>query len=290
MGSPLVLPSPMFGRGVGGEARSTPDRLALHVTNGDRPALAHLLTAGSHLPGPRANLALARRFAAEAAALPALNLIALIAPWLDLTLDEAPVDSPAEFLPAGAAIALGAALAGPDADVTTLELLLERAAHDPRWRTREGLVLGLQVAGERDGPRLLTLCDSWIASGDAYRMRAVVSTLAHTPILRHPGAAEIALRHGRAAIDWLQGQPAARRATEGSETLTRSLGFALSVYVAAAPGPGFDLLDALLAGGDRATRRIVNQTLGHAGLAKAQATQVTRLKGWIFEMDDWQRG
>jgi len=50
------------------------------------------------------------------------------------------------------------------------------------------------------------------------------------------------------------------------------------------------LLDDLLAGGDRATRRIVNQSLGDARLAKAHPTQVTRLKGWIYEMDDWQRG
>jgi len=58
----------------------------------------------------------------------------------------------------------------------------------------------------------------------------------------------------------------------------------------AAPGPGLQLLDDLLAGGERATRRIVNQTLGDARLAKAHPTQVTRLKGWIYEMDDWQRG
>lgn len=250
----------------------------------------------------------------EAATLPTADLTALVEPWLALTLDEAPVGSPAEFLPACAAVALGAALStvhGPGAaaarslpsggakgdqrqpsvdDLPTLEPLLEQAAHDPRWRTREGLVLGLQAAGERDGPHLFALCERWMASGDAYLMRAVLATLAHSPILRQAGTAEAALRHARTAVDWLQAQPAARRSTEGSRTLTQALGFALSMYVAAAPGPGFRLLDDLLAGGDRATRRIVGANLGKARLAKAFPAQVSRLKGWLFEMDDWQRG
>ena len=177
-----------------------------------------------------------------------------------------------------------------DDDLRAVDVFLTRAAHDPRRRTREGLVLGLQAAGERDGPRLLALGERWMASGDAYLMRAVIAMLVQPPTLARDVTAGAALRHAKTAIDWLQGQPAARRFTEGGKILTEALGSALSVYVVAAPGPGLELLDDLLAGGDRATRRIVNANLGDARLVKAHPTLVTRLKGWIHEMDDWQRG
>src|SRR2546423_1319837 len=86
----------------------------------------------SSLPGPRANLELVQAAADE-------GNEALFRRWLTFTADQAPANTPAEFLPLCGAVGIGRLIADGRHDL--LGLLRGHAA-DPRWRVREGVALG----------------------------------------------------------------------------------------------------------------------------------------------------
>ncbi len=96
------------------------------------------LLAESRLPGPRANMELARAAAEEGDETQFLS-------WLSLDAEAAPAGSPAEFLPICGALGLGRLLAEGDRGVLPR---LMAAAHDPRPHLRAAVALALGESTE----------------------------------------------------------------------------------------------------------------------------------------------
>jgi len=190
----------------------------------------------SHLPGPRANVELITQFVAGCSSNRSAALRSDLEQWLKTPLIDAPVNSAAEYPVACAAAGLAAWIVDdPELTASTLSL----AAHDSRWRTREAVTIGLQQVGREQPEPILDLVQVWGGSGDAYLERAALVTLADTPLLRNPGAAQLGLTLVDRILDRLQGLPQAQQKTEGNQILNKALAFTISLFVAASPEAGF---------------------------------------------------
>ena len=245
-----------------------------------------LLESGSHLPGPRANLALLLQFVDALDRHRTEDLRAELIRWLATPIIDAPVNTPAEFPVACAAAALSCWIG---ADTNRAVDALVGAAHDNRWRTREGVVLGLQRTAERRPDPVIKLTAAWGTSQDPFLERAALATLGHAPLLKSPANALLGLDLTSAVIDRLQSLPQAHQKTEGNRILTQTLAYVVSMFVAAQPETGFARLEQWLMRADKSTRRIINENLGKARLTRPFAVEVARLKGIEFEINDWDR-
>lgn len=223
------------------------------------------LLAESRLPGPRANLALARAAADEGDEAQFLS-------WLALDAGAAPANTPGEFLPVCGALGLGRLLAEGDRGVLPL---LRAAARDPRWRLREGVALALQRWGERDMAALLAEMMVW-AAASRYEQRAAVAALCEPALLRDGAAAGRVLLILDAVTATLPN--AADRRSAGFVTLRQALGYGWSVAIVAAPQPGRALLAKWAAVADPDVRWIVRRSLSKKRLSKMDAAWVARLR------------
>ncbi len=224
------------------------------------------LLAESRLPGPRANLELARAAADEGDA-------AQFRAWLAIGADEAPANTPGEFLPLCGVLGFGRLLAEGDraalADI-------RRAANDRRWRVREGAAMALQRWGAADMPALLAEAGGW-AGGTRLEQRAIAAALCEPSLLTDVATAE-------RVLDVLDGitatvRGAAERRSEGFVALRQALGYCWSVAVVAAPARGLALMERWLADDDRDVCWIMRENLGKARLARLDAAWVARQRG-----------
>lgn len=139
----------------------------------------------SGLPGPRGNLELA-------AAVADLGSADQFAAWMALTPEQAPVNSPQEFLVFCGVCGQGRLLAeGNHAVLATLR----RFASDPRWRTREAVAMALQRWGDEDMDGLLAAMADW-SCGAFLEQRAAAAALCEPRLLIDP-------RHASAVLDIL---------------------------------------------------------------------------------------
>lgn len=227
------------------------------------------LLAESRLPGPRANLDLAQAAADEGDA-------TQFRAWLAIGADEAPANTPGEFLPLCGALGFGRLLAEGDraalADI-------RRAANDRRWRVREGAAMALQRWGAADMPALLVEADDW-AGGTRLEQRAIAAALCEPPLLTDVATAERVLDvldritatvRGAAAVSG-----AAERRSDGFVALRKGLGYCWSVAAVAAPARGLALMEKWLADEDKDVRWIMRENLGKARLARLDAEWVAR--------------
>ncbi|WP_348786637.1 hypothetical protein [Leifsonia sp. NPDC080035] len=234
---------------------------ALH---GDRAALETALAADSRLPGPRANLELAHRFADVAAARPAEDrdaLLALLTDWLASPprFSGAVPEGAAEFLPATAALAAGAIGEVP---------LLDVAAADPRWRVRELAATGMQRVLAADWRAGVPAVRAWLRSGDPLRVRAAVAAVAEPPLLKDPAQAAEACGIVEDAADLLLAVPAEHRRDDDVRVLRQALGYAVSVVAAAHPDAGIPVLERLATSSDADARWIAKQNLSKARISR----------------------
>jgi hypothetical protein len=224
------------------------------------------LLAESRLPGPRANLELARAAADEGDEAQFLD-------WLALDAEVAPANTPAEFLPVCGVLGLGRLLAEGDRSVLPR---LRAAANDPRWRLREAVAIALQSWGERDMPALLDEMANW-AGGSRYEQRAAAAALCEPALLRDPAAAEQTLSILDGIIATVPG--AADRREDGFVALRKALGYCWSVAVVAAPERGKALLEKWAAVDDPDARWIVRENLTKNRLVRLDAGWTAGLKG-----------
>ena len=109
------------------------------------------LLAESGLPGPRGNLELVQAVAD-------LGSEKLFQQLLARKSDEAPTNSPGEFLVVCGVVGLGRLMAqGRNEGLAEIR----QAANDPRWRVREGAAMALQRLGCADMSRLLDCVADW---------------------------------------------------------------------------------------------------------------------------------
>jgi hypothetical protein len=217
----------------------------LFGTRGQAPQLRKLLMENSNLPGPRGNLELAHSFAASIAAMH-------IDDWQwDFLMEmagtsaaKAPVNTPGEFLPFCALLALGAlygnGLPRPRRRAALATLIA--ASSDTRWRVREGVAMGLQLIGERDPSALRGIVSDWLPSASFLEMRAIAAGLAHPPLLGDADFALFCVETAATILSAISRVDAKLRKTEGFKVLRQGMGYAVSVYVAHSPAEGFTLL------------------------------------------------
>jgi hypothetical protein len=188
------------------------------------------LLENSGLPGPRGNLELAQA---------AADLIdeKLIRRWLGLSPEQAPTNTPEEFLVFCATVGLGRLLVeGKRAPVRDLH----RLASDPRWRTREAVAMALQRWGEADFDSMRKAVEPWAGQGP-YEQRAVVAGLCEPALLRvsaHANQVLVILNRITGSLP-----PVNERKTDGFQALRKGLAYGWSVAVCASPEKGKALME-----------------------------------------------
>lgn len=248
-----------------------------------RPRLLEFyLREQSHLPGPRANLALGY----DLAHLLALRVrhdpqavSILLTYLLDTEREVVQSNTPAEFTILCGLIALGACAAvWPDWRAWALALLEERAL-SPCWRLREGVVMAYQqllpVASAETLERLTHLA----AEGSLLQQRAAVAALAEPTLLQDQRFVAAALRIQRQVLERLHQLTSAERRQLAFRSLRQTLGYSLSVVTAAAPDEGFALMQTCASWNDKDIAWILRENLKKKRLARfsAQTAAVERL-------------
>jgi hypothetical protein len=222
------------------------------------------LLANSGLPGPRGNIELAQA-AAE------LSDEGRFLAWLTLDPDQAPVNSPAEFLHFCGVLGLGKLVSqGQSQYLQRLRVL----AGDPRWRTREAVAMALQRLGKADMDSLLATAGIWV-HGSYFEKRAAVAALAEPVLLADPRHAEPVLEV--LDIATLAIPQSKDRKEPGFQVLRKGLAYAWSVVVAAYPQAGKPRMEAWLSHTDPDIHWIMKENLGKKRLAVAGNDWLT---GW----------
>jgi hypothetical protein len=222
------------------------------------------LLAGSHLPGPRANLEL---LDAAGDVLGRDEALALAA----LTPDEAPSGTPLEFLPCCGLVAVGRLVAEGE---PALVGLLRAASQDGRWRVRESVAIALQRWGDADVGAMSDEVEGW-AAASPLEARAAVAAICEPRLLATPAAVEAAVRILDAATRVLVAIPRPRG--EPGRVLGAALGYAWSVAVAADPASVLPAFERWAGSPDPDVRRLVRSNLGKARFARAAPDAVARL-------------
>jgi hypothetical protein len=220
----------------------------------------------SGLPGPCGNLELAQVVADE-------GNLELFQRYIAYTADEAPVNSPYEFLAFCGIVGLGRLLAEGDYDLLKI---LRRYASDPRWRIREAVAMALQRLGDVDMERLMAEMRDW-SQGTLLEQRAAAAAVCEPRLL---GQAE----HARAVLRIVDEITAAveradNRRSQDFLTLRKGLGYCWSVAVVALPAEGKALMEKWLVTPDKDVQWIMKENLRKARLARMDAD-------WVKE---WQR-
>jgi hypothetical protein len=215
----------------------------------------------SNLPGPRGNLELAQAAADEGSEEQFMR-------WAALDSEQAPGNTPDEFLAFCGVVGMGRLLAEGRRDV--LPLLRARAS-DARWRTREGVAMALQRWGDADMDALLNEMKDW-AAGNTLEQRAAAAALCEPRLLSDP-------LHARRVLSVLDAITASLflaqdRKSEEFKTLRQGLGYCWSVAVAALPVEGKPLMEKWLASEDKDVRWIMRENLKKNRLARADAAWV----------------
>ena len=144
----------------------------------DRSQWPEFLDANSGLPGPRANTSLAIALAAVA----------------DSHLIDELLRSDDEYRMMCGAVCLGALVTSPG-----VAARLRPFATNERWRVREGVVLGMQEAGDHDLGAVQSVVRDWADDTDPLIARAAAATVCEPRLLRTHQAAAIAIDRLRAS-------------------------------------------------------------------------------------------
>jgi hypothetical protein len=215
----------------------------------------------SRLPGPRANLELARAVADE-------GNRELFERYLAFDPERAPTNSPHEFLAFCGVLGMGRLLAKREEGV--LEAL-RLCASDPRWRVREAVAMALQYLGEVDMDTLLAEMEHW-SRGTLLEQRAAAAALCHPDLLGIEAHVERVLQILDNITASLQGVE--DRRSDEFKALRKGLGYCWSVAVSALPAAGKPRMEAWLSNDDRDVRWIMKQNLAKKRLARMDAEWV----------------
>jgi len=206
------------------------------------------LLQASGLPGPRGNLELA-------AAMAKTGCLEEFLDYIRYTQEQAPVNSPYEFLVFCGVLGLGRLAAEGAREYLPV---LRSFANDPRWRTREAVAMGLQLIGDSDMDFLLSEMQAW-CRGSAFEQRAVAAGLCEPRLLKNPEhCREVLAILDRITASILQ-QPDRKR--EGFLALKKGLGYCWSVATATLPAEGTVIMEKWLSSDDQDIRWIMRENL-----------------------------
>ena len=215
----------------------------------------------SGLPGPRGNLELAQVVADE-------GNPELYQRYLAYDADQAPTNSPYEFLAFCGVVGLGRLLAEGK---TELLATLCACASDRRWRIREAVAMALQRLGDVDMNALIQAMKGW-STGTPLEQRAAAAALCEPRLLGEAKYAKVVLR----ILDKITSslRKVENRKSEDFLALRKGLGYCWSVAVAALPDEGKRLMEKWLADTDSDIRWIMKENLKKNRLARVDA-------GWV---------
>ena len=202
----------------------------------------------SRLPGPRANIELAKAVAEEGDQGTFIR-------YLRYDYTSAPVNSPDEFLAYCGVLGLGKLLSKGN-----LEFLptLRSCANDPRWRIREAVAMALQSLGEKDMDRLIKEMEVW-CQGSWLEKRAAAATLCAPNLLQEKERAIRVLRILDSLTNALMGADDHRK--EEYKIFRKGLGYCWSVAVAAYPDEGMPLIERWFSSLDPDVRWVMRENL-----------------------------
>lgn len=215
----------------------------------------------SGLPGPRGNIELAQAVADEGDQ-------ALYERYLTYNADQAPTNSPYEFLAFCGVVGLGRLLAEGQ---TELLATLRRCASDRRWRVREGVAMALQRLGDADMGALAEAMKTW-STGTPLEQRAAAAALCEPRLLGQAKHAKATLR----ILDKITAsvRKIADRKSEDFVALRKGMGYCWSVAVAALPDEGKRLMEKWMADADPDIRWIMKENLKKNRLVRVDANWV----------------
>jgi hypothetical protein len=219
----------------------------------------------SGLPGPRGNLELAQAVADE-------GTRELFERFLCYNADQAPTNSPFEFLAFCGVVGLGRLSAEGQTD---LFASLRVHASDPRWRMREGVAMALQRVGDVNMGLLLKEMEKW-SKGNWLEKRAAAAALCEPRLLKDKRQVKRVLKLLDAITTALA--RAKNRKSDEFDALRKGLGYCWSVAVAASPADGKRAMEKWLASDNRDVRWVMRENLKKNRLAKMDAAWVKRWK------------
>lgn len=251
--------------------------LETFLVGGGKDNLWGFIKANSDLPGPRANLELASVFAEAIAGRDEEErdrLWVLCKSMVQLSHEEAPVNSPQEFIPFCGAVGIGEM--GSLADIFYVQALseLRELSRDPRWRMREAVRIGLQSLLQKHPEKTLLTLQSWVPDRDLLEMRAVVAAVGDPDLLRAPEFAHSALKIHAEIFDHVRS--IGNRKTDAFRVLRKALGYTLSLVVVEIPDRGFELVDVLISSGDPDLLWIVRSNLKKKRMLKNFHDQIEK--------------
>ena len=211
----------------------------------------------SGLPGPRGNLELAHAVAQEGNKKQFQKLISF----------EAEENTPEVFLVFCGVMGLGKL----SATKPKLFDQLRGYASDPRWRVREAVATGLQLAGDQDMNLLLKEMQKW-SKGNWYEKRAAAAALAEPRLLKDA-------RQLKQVLQLLDGitasiTEAASPKEEAFKVLRQGMAYCWSVAVAASPEAGKPLMEKWLDSPNKDVLWIMKENLIKNRLLKMDAEWV----------------
>ena len=257
------------------------------VDSGQTERLTSYIVSHSNLPGRRANLELTQAFSdvveeySEAAK---GELWQLCTEMTAISADEAPVNTPEEFVPFCGAMAIGALGSTSPALFQKALAALRVLAHDPRWRMREAVRFGLQRLLASQSQGTLQELREWVTDGDLPEMRAAATSVAAPTALKEKKIANSALQlHRDILAQVLETQD---RRSEAFRILRKALGYTLSVVVRAVPEEGFEFMAQLVETQDSDVLWIVKQNLRKNRLLKYFPAEVELLMHVLRPAED----
>lgn len=198
----------------------------------------------SGLPGPRGNLELAHAVAKKGNRRQFEKLVSI----------QAEENTPEVFLVFCGVVGLGRLAAK---EPKLFERLRVHAS-DSRWRIREAVATGLQLAGDQDMPLLLKEMQEW-SNGNWYEKRAAAAALAEPRLLKDPGHAQRVLQILDRITDSMA--DAENIKDEAYKVLRQGMGYCWSVAVAALPEAGKPMMEKWLNSGSKNVRWIMQENL-----------------------------
>jgi hypothetical protein len=252
------------------------------VKTGSEQELVDYVVSNSNLPGPRANLELADAFPealGKIAQKESQKCWALCMRMLDLTAEEAPVNTPEEFVPFCGAVGIGSIGSTQSSFFDQAIVTLREFSKDSRWRMREAVRIGFQRLAKTRARDTLTTMEGWIAEGDWLEIRAIAATVAMPSLLGNEEMAMWALNLHRKIFDLvLETQD---RKSEQFKVMRKALGYTLSVVVSALPREGFEFMAQLLDSQDKDVKWILKENLKKKRLEKNFPSEVAEIKSLL---------
>lgn len=251
--------------------------LSAYLMDDSSEGMATYLAQNSHLPGPRGNLELVSVFAdiVESAASGAVSRVwELCLGMTQLSAEQAPVNSPQEFVPFCGTVGLGAIGARETTFYDEAIKELQRLSNDSRWRMREAVAMGLQKMLNAKARETMDRLKDWIPTGTPLELRAVAAGIAEPLIIKDTAVARMALELHERIIERVR--QIEGRKTEDFRVLRQGLGYTLSVVISRVPMEGFDLIDRCLSEDDADLHWIAKSNLKKKRLSNHYPEQVQR--------------